>query len=158
MFGCTHRMAALCSAADSLILRPGLRQAMATAGALVGASIAGLAYKLSGQNYTITFALATVPATLALLLTISVSRLTMLHHCVQAVHTYKSSEDGNLQPRLVDAHAALGSTPGFSSCEWCQGVRCLCRRSATQQSHRPQQRSLPKVSASRLGTLLRTHC
>ncbi|CAL5224326.1 g6995 [Coccomyxa viridis] len=49
----------------------GLRQAMATAGALVGASIAGLAYKLSGQNYTVTFALATVPATLALLLTIS---------------------------------------------------------------------------------------
>ncbi|KAK9917953.1 hypothetical protein WJX75_000018 [Coccomyxa subellipsoidea] len=49
----------------------GLRQAMATAGALVGASVAGLAYKLSGQNYTITFALATIPATLALLLTIS---------------------------------------------------------------------------------------
>lgn len=46
---------------------------MATAGALVGASVAGLAYKLSGQNYTITFALATIPATLALLLTISVS-------------------------------------------------------------------------------------
>ena len=92
---------------------------MATAGALVGASIAGLAYKLSGQNYTITFALATVPATLALLLTISVSRLTKLHHCVQAVHTYKSSEDGNLQPWFVDAHAALGSTPGFPFCEWC---------------------------------------
>ena len=48
---------------------------MATAGALVGASIAGLAYKLSGQNYTVTFALATVPATLALLLTISVRHL-----------------------------------------------------------------------------------
>ena len=48
---------------------------MATAGALVGASIAGLAYKLSGQNYTITFALATVPATLALLLTVSVRNL-----------------------------------------------------------------------------------
>ena len=63
---------------------------MATAGALVGASIAGLAYKLSGQNYTITFALATVPATLALLLTISVNHLTMLHHFVQALHTYES--------------------------------------------------------------------
>ena len=50
----------------------GLRQAMATAGALVGASIAGLAYKLSGQNYTLTFAMATIPACLALLLTISV--------------------------------------------------------------------------------------
>ena len=48
---------------------------MATAGALVGASIAGLAYKLSGQNYTITFALATVPATMALLLTVSVTFL-----------------------------------------------------------------------------------
>lgn len=39
----------------------------------MGASVAGLAYKMSGQNYTITFALATIPATLALLLTISVS-------------------------------------------------------------------------------------
>ena len=47
----------------------GLRQAMATAGALVGASIAGLAYKLSGQNYILTFALATIPATLALVIT-----------------------------------------------------------------------------------------
>lgn len=45
---------------------------MATAGALVGASVAGLAYKMSGQNYTVTFALATIPATLALLLTVSV--------------------------------------------------------------------------------------
>ncbi len=53
----------------------GLRQAMATAGALVGASIAGLAYKLSGQNYILTFALATIPATLALVITWTV-RLT----------------------------------------------------------------------------------
>jgi hypothetical protein len=44
---------------------------MATAGALVGASIAGLAYKLSGQNYILTFALATIPATLALVITCS---------------------------------------------------------------------------------------
>ncbi|KAK9839281.1 hypothetical protein WJX81_005580 [Elliptochloris bilobata] len=49
----------------------GLRQAMATAGALVGASIAGLAYKLSGQNYILTFALATIPATIALVITCS---------------------------------------------------------------------------------------
>ena len=45
---------------------------MATAGALVGASIAGLAYKLSGQNYILTFALATIPATMALVITCTV--------------------------------------------------------------------------------------
>ncbi|KAK9803095.1 hypothetical protein WJX73_000936 [Symbiochloris irregularis] len=49
----------------------GLRQAMATFGALIGASIAGLAFQLSGQNYIITFALSTVPAVAALLLTLS---------------------------------------------------------------------------------------
>ena len=51
---------------------------MGTAGALVGASIAGLAYKLSGQNYTVTFAMATVPAVLALVLTWSVRDQTPL--------------------------------------------------------------------------------
>ena len=40
----------------------GLRQALATTGALVGSAIAGLAYKLSGQNYVLTFALAAAPA------------------------------------------------------------------------------------------------
>ena len=45
---------------------------MGTFGALVGASVAGLAFKLSGQNYIVTFALATAPAIAALLLTISV--------------------------------------------------------------------------------------
>ena len=48
---------------------------MATAGALVGASIAGLAYKLSGQNYILTFALATIPATIALVITCTVRLL-----------------------------------------------------------------------------------
>lgn len=43
-----------------------LRQSMATFGALVGAASAATAYKLSGQNYIATFALAAVPATLAL--------------------------------------------------------------------------------------------
>ena len=57
-----------------LVPASGLRQAMATAGALVGASIAGLAYKLSGQNYTLTFAMATIPACVALVLTISVGK------------------------------------------------------------------------------------
>ena len=51
----------------------GLRQAMSTFGALVGATIAGLAFRASGQNYTTTFALATIPAAAALMLTISVS-------------------------------------------------------------------------------------
>lgn len=47
----------------------GLRQALATAGALVGSAIAGLAYKLSGQNDILTFALAAAPAAAALALT-----------------------------------------------------------------------------------------
>ena len=88
---------------------------MATAGALVGASIAGLAYKLSGQNYTITFALATVPATLALLLTISVRHpqrsLTLSRLCMHMalLRTY-----GHLQPRPVDAREVVGSAQGAS--------------------------------------------
>ncbi|KAL6785187.1 hypothetical protein ACKKBG_A02795 [Auxenochlorella protothecoides x Auxenochlorella symbiontica] len=45
-----------------------LRQSMATFGALVGAASAAAAYKLSGQNYVATFALAALPATLALVL------------------------------------------------------------------------------------------
>ena len=45
-----------------------LRQAMATLGALVGAGTAALAYNLSGKNYVMTFALASVPATMALVL------------------------------------------------------------------------------------------
>jgi MFS family permease len=45
-----------------------LRQAMATLGALVGAATAALAYNLSGKNYVMTFALASVPATIALVL------------------------------------------------------------------------------------------
>jgi hypothetical protein len=46
----------------------GLRQSMATAGALVGAGAAAAAYQLSGQSYVATFALAAVPATAALVL------------------------------------------------------------------------------------------
>lgn len=46
----------------------GLRQAMATFGALMGSIIAGLAYKLSNRNYTVTFSLSAVPALAALLL------------------------------------------------------------------------------------------
>eukprot|EP00884_Botryococcus_braunii_P019483 jgi/Botrbrau1/6218/Bobra.0109s0013.1 len=49
----------------------GLRQSLATAGALVGSAIAGLAFRLSGQDYILTFALATIPAALALLITVS---------------------------------------------------------------------------------------
>ncbi|KAL4517857.1 hypothetical protein Ndes2526A_g02232 [Nannochloris sp. 'desiccata'] len=45
-----------------------LRQSMATFGALVGAGAAAAAYQLSGKNYVLTFALAAVPATMALVL------------------------------------------------------------------------------------------
>ena len=55
---------------------------MATAGALVGASIAGLAYKLSGQNYILTFALATIPATMALVITCTVGPSSSYEHAL----------------------------------------------------------------------------
>ena len=53
---------------DCLTWSAGLRQATSTFGALVGATVAGLAFKLSGSNYVLTFALSAIPAFLALLL------------------------------------------------------------------------------------------
>lgn len=47
-----------------------LRQSMATFGALFGAAVAATAYKLSGQNYVVTFAMAAVPAMVALSLVV----------------------------------------------------------------------------------------
>ena len=47
-----------------------LRQSMATFGALFGAAVAATAYKLSGQNYVMTFAMAAVPAVVALSLVV----------------------------------------------------------------------------------------
>jgi len=47
-----------------------LRQSMATFGALFGAAVAATAYKFSGQNYVMTFAMAAVPAVVALSLVI----------------------------------------------------------------------------------------
>lgn len=46
---------------------------MSTFGALLGATIAGITFRTTGQNYIFTFALATVPALAALVLTVSVS-------------------------------------------------------------------------------------
>ena len=45
---------------------------MATFGALLGATVAGIAFKLSGQSFIATFALATVPAGIALFITTAV--------------------------------------------------------------------------------------
>ena len=67
---CTHEA---CLPRVDLSWPAGLRQACSTFGALLGATVAGLAFKISAQNYTITFALSTIPALAALLLTISVS-------------------------------------------------------------------------------------
>lgn len=53
---------------DSAAAAFSLRQSMATFGALVGAAAAAAAYQLSGKNYVMTFALAAVPATMALFL------------------------------------------------------------------------------------------
>jgi hypothetical protein len=54
----------------------------------VGATVAGLAFKASKQNYTTTFALSTIPALAALLLTISVSP------------TYSASKDADMTVTL----------------------------------------------------------
>lgn len=51
-----------------------LRQSLATFGALLGASTAALAYSLSGRNYIATFALASLPAAMALVLVTVVRR------------------------------------------------------------------------------------
>lgn len=48
---------------------------MSTFGALLGASVAGLAFKLSGSNFILTFALASVPALASLLLVTAVCPL-----------------------------------------------------------------------------------
>ena len=48
---------------------------MATFGALLGATVAGVAFKLSGQNFILTFALATIPAGIALFITTAVQLL-----------------------------------------------------------------------------------
>ena len=53
---------------DIVCVCAGLRQAMGTFGALMGSLIAGLAYTLSGRNYTVTFSLSAIPALGALLL------------------------------------------------------------------------------------------
>lgn len=55
---------------DSAAAAFSLRQSMATFGALLGAAAAAAAYQLSGKNYVMTFALAAVPATLALSLVV----------------------------------------------------------------------------------------
>lgn len=49
----------------------GLRQALGTLGALVGSAVAAAAFSLSGQNYVATFALASIPAAAALLITVT---------------------------------------------------------------------------------------
>ena len=75
---------------------------MATAGALVGASIAGLAYKLSGQNYTVTFAMATIPAAMALVLTWSVRAR------IQPLNQTREPERGPPMPGSPTGITALG--------------------------------------------------
>ena len=68
---------------------------MSTFGALVGATVAGLTFRLSGQNYIATFALSTVPALAALLLTISVRpTATSLLSCCQELTQADDSSSG----------------------------------------------------------------
>lgn len=59
----------------------GLRQALATLGALVGSAIAGIAFNLSGRNYILTFALSALPAAAALLITTAVCMLLFSDRC-----------------------------------------------------------------------------
>ena len=57
---------------------------MSTFGALLGASVAGLAFKLSGSNFILTFALASIPALASLLLVTAVRNSSILH-CFSSV-------------------------------------------------------------------------
>jgi hypothetical protein len=79
--------------------RAGLRQSMATFGALVGAAAAGLAYNLSGRNYVATFALSAVPATAALLL-------------VAYAFSGRQAEQEAAQKAAKDAKAAAAAAGG----------------------------------------------
>ncbi len=134
------------------MLIAGLRQAMATAGALLGASVAGLAYKLSGQSYTVTFALATIPATLALLLTISVRNLPLhsatsadfsqyicasVDCCSLSVVAHAGSYNGGWLQAFGDSAKAAGAAKKAAKGGPCSAFRSpsqICRRARTDIS------------------------
>ena len=73
----------------------GLRQTLATFGALLGATVAGIAFKLSGQNFIATFALATIPAGVALFITSAVRCcFTGAPQCCELVSIFVASSQG----------------------------------------------------------------
>lgn len=55
-----------------VILTAGVRQSMATGGALIGSTGAAAVFAFSGQNYILTFAAASIPPAVALLWLLSV--------------------------------------------------------------------------------------
>lgn len=60
------------------VLHPaGLRQSLATAGMLLGSSIAAAAFAATQQNYILTFTLATIPTGVALLWLIANFKVSM---------------------------------------------------------------------------------
>jgi hypothetical protein len=111
---------------------------MATAGALVGASIAGLAYKLSGQNYTLTFAMATIPACLALVLTISVRMPPpppSIYPCKETQHVQRHASVAAVRQHLGRPLASSAvhqqSTPAMHLCSGADYISpCWCARQA----------------------------
>ena len=102
----------------------GLRQALATAGALVGSAIAGLAYKLSGQNYVLTFALAAAPAAAALVLTTAAfAPMARESAAAKAKAKAKAADDGLADATLADKARALWAA--FTPAYW-QALAVVC--------------------------------
>ena len=96
----------------------GLRQALATTGALLGSAIAGLAFKLSGQNYVLTFALAAAPAAAALVLTVGA------FGPMAAESAAKKKQAAADEAAAVAAGEAFSPLPLFYSTRFLEGERC----------------------------------
>ena len=96
----------------------GLRQALATTGALLGSAIAGLAFKLSGQNYVLTFALAAAPAAASLVLTVGA------FGPMAAESAAKKKQAAADEAAAVAAGEAFSPLPLFYSTRFLEGERC----------------------------------
>ena len=115
---------------------------MATAGALVGASIAGLAYKLSGQNYILTFALATIPATMALVITCTVGASSTCEHAL--CRSILISGMCRIRQCLL-CSAGMEIAIEYRGMNPPQTNMCACRHLATWRSQQGRLRSGPRV-------------
>ena len=93
----------------------GLRQALGTLGALVGSAVAAAAFSLSGQNYVATFALASIPAAAALLITVSAFGPMARESAAAKAAAPKKGDDDLAGMTLAQKASALASamTPAY---------------------------------------------